>query len=117
MPKKSIPTDLLQQAVDVQDAWSRINAKMTFGNVNLGALIADIDALRAVEADLVGLSNQVSALRNQRDDLRKSTWEKLKRTRSAIRGIFGDDSSEYDLVGGTRMSERKSPRRTPPPVN
>ena len=113
MSKKFIPSDLLEQAASIQDAWSRINSKMTMGDLDLTALIEDIQMLRGVELDLVSLENQLAALRNQRSSLRESTWEKLKRVRSAIRGIYGDDSSEYDLVGGTRMSERKPRRRFP----
>ena len=30
---------------------------------------------------------------------------------SAIRGIFGPDSAEYDQAGGTRTSDRKAPTR------
>ncbi len=35
----------------------------------------------------------------------------VKRVRSAVKGIYGDDSSEYEMVGGTRKSERKRPVR------
>jgi hypothetical protein len=28
-------------------------------------------------------------------------------------GTFGDDSSEYEMVGGTRLSDRKRPVRKP----
>ena len=113
MSKKFIPSDLLDQAATIQDAWSRINSTMTLGDLNLTALIKDIQTLRGVELDLVSLENQLVALRNQRGELRESTWEKLKRVRAAIRGIYGDDSSEYDLVGGTSMSEKKPRRRSP----
>ena len=40
----------------------------------------------------------------------------LVQGRKAIAGYFGEDSNEYELAGGTRKSERKSPgRRTPAP--
>jgi hypothetical protein len=28
-----------------------------------------------------------------------------------VKGLFGDDSSEYDMVGGTRASERKKGKK------
>jgi len=28
-----------------------------------------------------------------------------------MKAIYGDDSSQYEMIGGTRLSERKSPAR------
>lgn len=33
-----------------------------------------------------------------------------------VKGIKGADSSEYDMVGGIRVSERKKPKRKDKPV-
>jgi hypothetical protein len=38
-------------------------------------------------------------------------WDRIKRVRATVKGAYGDDSSEYELVGGTRMSERRQPAR------
>jgi hypothetical protein len=38
-------------------------------------------------------------------------WEKVKRVRAGVKGNYGDGSSQYEMVGGTRLSERKSPKR------
>ncbi len=43
----------------------------------------------------------------------KAMRQLLKRVRAAVKGHFGDDSTEYALVGGTRLSERKKPVRKP----
>jgi len=40
-------------------------------------------------------------------------WDKVKRVRASVKGLYGDDSSEYEMVGGTRKSERKTPTRKP----
>jgi hypothetical protein len=116
MAKKFIPTNLLEQAATIQDAWSRIDPKMTLGSLSLTALITDVGNLRGIETDLVSLENQLTALREQRNLMQKSTWDKLKGVRSMVKVVYGDDSLEYELMGGTRRSDRKSPRRTPPPV-
>jgi hypothetical protein len=34
-----------------------------------------------------------------------------KRVRSSVKGIFGDDSLEYEGVGGKRISDRKRPTK------
>lgn len=41
--------------------------------------------------------------------------EFIKRTLGAIGSKYGDDSSEYELAGGMRRSERKKPVRKPKP--
>ena len=49
--------------------------------------------------------------RNQRDALYAQIWDKVKRVRNGVKGIYGDDSSQYEVIGGTRLSERKTPTR------
>jgi hypothetical protein len=46
--------------------------------------------------------------RNNRDTLHTQMWDKIKRFRNVVKAIYGDDSSEYEMVGGTRLSEKKS---------
>jgi hypothetical protein len=112
MPKRIFPSDLLDQADSIQDAWTRIDQNLIIGGITVASLSTSIKNLRQVESMLVGLENQLTNLRNERDDLQKLTWDQVKRFRFAIKGIYGDDSPQYELVGGTRLSDRKSPRRT-----
>jgi hypothetical protein len=35
----------------------------------------------------------------------------IVRVRLAVKGLFRPDSSEYEMLGGTRTSERKRPKR------
>lgn len=46
------------------------------------------------------------------DERELAQWN--KRILSAGEASFGSDSSEYELLGGTRTSERKRPARKPP---
>ncbi|MCI5148214.1 MAG: hypothetical protein D3916_02225 [Candidatus Electrothrix sp. MAN1_4] len=41
----------------------------------------------------------------------KDVIDYIVSSRSLVKGVFGSDSSEYDMVGGTRASERKKGRR------
>jgi hypothetical protein len=55
---------------------------------------------------------------NERKALSQDIWDKIKRVRRGIQAIYGDDSSQFDIVGGTRVSDRKSNARkavAPPP--
>jgi hypothetical protein len=36
--------------------------------------------------------------------------------RAVVKGVSGDDSLQYEMVGGTRLSDRKPVRRAPAPV-
>jgi hypothetical protein len=53
-------------------------------------------------------AEQLADKRNQREQLCIAIWDKVKRVRASVRGIYGDDSTQYELVGGTRMSDRKT---------
>ena len=116
MGKKLFPTDILSQAIEVQAAWSQIDEGLAFGQLNMGALVMDMNGMRKLEHSLATLQTQLTELRNQRDALGQSTWDKVKRARAGVKANFGDDSSQYEMVGGTRLSDRKSPRRTQPTV-
>ena len=75
-----------------------------------------INQAREVDEQIIDLKNQLTNLRNQRDATYYSLWDLVKRVRAGLKGSFGDDSSQYEMVGGTRLSERKSARRAATPV-
>ena len=116
MSKRMYPPDVLEQARSVQEGWSQIDENLAFGNLNLGELVTGINQIRVVENSVERLEKQLTEMRNQRDSLYLTTWDRVKRARASIKGLYGDDSTQYELVGGTRLSERKSVRRTAPPV-
>jgi len=113
MSKKLFPTDVLAQAKSVLDAWRQINTEMTFGDLDCGALDQDLTTAFSVDAQLTNLETQLTNVRNQRDAINQSVWNKVKRVRAGVKANYGDDSSQYEMVGGTRLSERKSPTRPP----
>ena len=112
MPKKIFPGDLLEQATSVQNAWIRIDQQLVVGTMTAGTLANSIKDLHQVESDLSKLELQLMEMRKERDDLQQYTWNHVKHVRAAVKGLYGDDSLQYQLVGGTRLSDRKSPRRT-----
>lgn len=111
MPKKLYPTDVLEQAQSVANAWDQINDDMTFGELTLSALTSDLSNAAPIQSQIDSLETQLTDLRNQRDALYVSIWDKVKRVRNGVKANYGDDSSQYEMVGGTRLSERKSPTR------
>jgi hypothetical protein len=115
MTKKSYPTDVLQQARAVLDAWQQIagpgEGALSFGDLTSSALSSEIQQSSYVEAEMTSLETKLTDLRNQRDTVNQAIWDKVKRVRAGMKAIYGDNSSQYEMVGGTRLSERKSPTR------
>ena len=116
MTGKKFPTDILTQAIEVQAAWSEIDEGMSFGPLNMGALVMDLNHIRTIEGSLATLEAQLTEMRDQRDALCEAAWDKVKRARAGVKAAFGDDSTQYNMIGGTRISDRKAVRRSPLPV-
>ncbi len=73
--------------------------------------------INGFSSDQDGYNGDVAALddKQNRLDTREATlrdWN--RRILSAVEGQYGPDSSEFELVGGTRRSERKKPVRRSP---
>jgi hypothetical protein len=89
-----------------------ITKPIDFGaNTTKEAFLAKVAAF---EARLNAYNQKVSELDDEQngideDERELSQWN--KRILSAGEASFGSDSSEYELLGGTRTSERKRPAR------
>lgn len=115
MPGKPYPQNVFAQAGRVLNAWGQIDDQLTFGALNMSTLTTVINQAREVDEQIIHLKNQLTNLRNQRDATYYSLWDAVKRVRAGVKGSFGGDSSQYEMVGGTRLSERKTARRTATP--
>lgn len=78
--------------------------------------LADAQALRGsldtCNKAVTDAERELTGLRNSRDDTAKSSNDVVTRFRSAVKGLMGPDSTEYEKVGGTRSSEiKRSPRK------
>jgi hypothetical protein len=111
MGKKLYPTDTLKQAQAILSAWKLIDPALKIGPLSLETIAADLAAVQGLQAKLIHVKNELLEIRRQRDTASIDLWDKVKGARSAIKIVYGDDSSQYELVGGTRRSERKKPRR------
>jgi len=104
---KQYPSNVLKQAQAALSAWNQISATLTYGTLTPESLRADIAAAAALAAEMAELEAQLTDKRNQRHAVCLSMWGKVKRLRSGIKATYGDDSSQYEMIGGTRLSERK----------
>jgi hypothetical protein len=117
MRPKTYPKDLLDQAADVLKACKQIDPDLQAAGMTQTAFADTLTQTHAIQSQIKEMEIQLTSLRNQRDDQLRRVWETTKRWRAIVKGAYGDDSSEYDLVGGTRMSDRKRPTRRPPELS
>lgn len=110
------PSDTIEQAEEVLEAWKNIDPALQLGGMPLSALEGEAAQVRGLYSQISSLETQLIDLRNQRDALTLSVWDRLKRVRTGVKSLYGDDSSEYEMVGGTRISERKRPTREEEPA-
>jgi hypothetical protein len=111
MIRRQYPTNVIKQAQGLANGWNQITPVPAFGTLTAASLTTDITAASAIEAQVAALEAQLADKRALRDVQFKALWDKVKRARNSIKGNFGDDSSQYKMIGGTRLSERKPTRR------
>ena len=108
----------ITDAANIDKVWSQ-NTSMTLGSDsdpnNPKVTYADFgkakSALDGFNAQIEATRTQLTKLLDNRDDAAKELSGLNTRALSAIRGIFGPDSAEYDQAGGVRTSARKKPVR------
>jgi hypothetical protein len=113
---RTYPTDTLQQARDVLEGWKAITTPITIVGVTQTGVKTKVDAVSPVLEQIASLEAQLTNLRNQRDAMLTDIWSDVKRIRAGVKANFGDNSSQFEMVGGTRMSERKPPTHPPAPT-
>jgi hypothetical protein len=113
----SYPGDVQDQATEALSGWKKITPPLgDLRDLNQEDMTADLAAVQPVLTQIAELDAQITDLRNKRDVICSRLWDKTKRVRSAVKGLYGDDSSEYEMVGGKRRSEHKPRTRKPKTV-
>jgi hypothetical protein len=75
---------------------------------------ASVTALTAKLDDYNGLLAAIDEAQNELGTMESALRDKNARILSAVEARFGSDSNEYEMVGGTRRSERKKPSKKKP---
>ena len=106
----------LADAGGIEKVW-KSNPDLKLGKNDETVALADYQiAVKAIvdfNAQIGDKRHELDGLLDKRDDAAAALSGYNTRALSAIRGIFGPDSAEYDQAGGTRTSERKTPVRKP----
>ena len=111
MTNRPFPHDVLEQAHAGLEAWKEIGPGMSIGDLTQTMMQGNLDQVAGALSEINSLEVQLIDWRNRRDDLLKEAWGHVKRLRAGMKAIYGDDSSQYEMMGGTRLSERKPPKR------
>ena len=69
----------------------------------------DADAAQGLLDELDSIRRSLSGKVNAKDAAMQKIKDDLKRLKLGVKAEYGDDSDEYEKVGGTRSSERKKP--------
>jgi hypothetical protein len=111
MGKKLYPTDTLKQARTIVTVWNHLGTAPILGPQGYENLRSNLDNVQELKDKIGRLEKELIHLRNERDTACTEIWDQVKRARAGIKSTYGDDSTEYQLAGGTRLSDRKRPRR------
>ncbi len=80
------------------------------GDITADKLQNTVNALQSRIDGITGLKKQLIDQQNERDRIAGELGEMNRRVRAQVVAQFGDDSTEKELVGLKRASERRRPR-------
>jgi hypothetical protein len=87
MRRKLYPINVLSRANLIVTAWSHMGTSVSIGNLTHKVFTADIAQAGVIEARIREAELQLAALRNERDDLYLSLWDKVKRVYAGVKAI------------------------------
>jgi len=98
------------EAMSILDVW-KANPQFQLADLSangMESLYNEFEALRRKESTL---ASELENIRMNMEAKANSVREANIRARAGMQGFFGRNSNQYSLVGGTRLMDRKSPRR------
>ena len=105
----SIPK-LLKEAGQVKEALEKIGPGLP-ESITVAEIETRIAAVEAKVSAIDAVNAEKTRLVNEKREEAESLSDFIVRARSGVLSVFGKDSSEYDMMGCTRLSERKKGKR------
>ena len=110
MARQKRNSTILEAARRRLEGLKSITPKPNYGTgLTEVAFEQDIVAVEALLAQYNQMLSQLDELQNDLAAAEKVANDKSKRILSATEATYGPDSNEYEMVGGTRLSDRKKP--------
>jgi hypothetical protein len=98
--------DFIAEGKRLTAALVGIEAKLPV-ELTSARLSAIVTTLEANSSTVKRLRSEITAAIEAKDASMKEIKEFMKRAKAGAKAAFGDDSLEYERLGGKRMSERK----------
>lgn len=111
MGKRKYPTNVVKQGQELLAGLIQITPAPAISGITAPSFTDDLAEATDLEKEIFSLEAQLNDKRSLRDAQFAALWDKMKRIRNSIKGAYGDDSRQYDLVGGIRLSDRKPYKR------
>jgi len=109
---KAKPNGSLETARKRLSGLKSINPKPNFGpTLDIDKYAEEINAFGTQLDKYNETVSLLDAMQNELDAAEASINDKNKRVLAATGATYGDNSNEYEQVGGTRSSDRKRPAR------
>jgi hypothetical protein len=105
--------DILADAERLIRVWTE-NDKFSLGEVTLQSFQAQVEDFKAKRAHNDDLRIQLTRGVNDVNEAAAGIQSINTRARSGARAQFGEDSTQYEQLGGTRASDRKKPKKKTP---
>lgn len=112
MARRKRSSITLEKAERRASGMNSIGADLSFGDdLTLASFWEDINSLRNLQQEY---NQQLSSLDNKYNQIllaEKALATKSERLLKAVAVLYGPDSSEYEMAGGKRRSERRRTQR------
>ena len=117
MARQKKLSPFLEGAQQRLNALSTIDPALDLGNgLTLAAYRAQVTSMQAKQDAYNALLSQTDQTQNELLEAEKAIRDLSERMLAGVASKYGKDSSEYEMAGGTRKSERKRPTRKTPPA-
>jgi hypothetical protein len=99
----------IADAEQILRVWEA-NPSFTLGEVTAASFRTMIEDMKLARAGNEELKRKLTQSVNDVDSKAVTVGKVTSRALSGIRAVFGPDSSQYEEAGGTRTSDRKTPK-------
>lgn len=108
MARRKRTSNILQKAERRASGMGSIDTQLDLGNgMTLQSFWDDIDDLRDKQKQYNMMLSNIDRLYNDLLEAEKTLAEKSERMLNAVAVVYGRNSSEYEMAGGTRRPERR----------
>ncbi|MBL8149353.1 MAG: hypothetical protein JNN15_05450 [Blastocatellia bacterium] len=113
----SLSTVTKSYPINWQQQTERVIAGMKQYKIDFGtgrdpeSMTARMNELAALNAEVLDLEAKLAQIKDTRAQKRLEVWHLTTSIKTAVAGLYGKDSIQYEALGGKRASEIKRPSK------